>query len=451
MKKMWLARAAVIVSVFTLLPAGAAAQDVTPPALVNLDFAPKTVDVSAGAAVVTVTVTVTDALSGMAGGAGYASFVSPSQQQHAGAWFDFKNPKSGDTHNGVFQGTLTMPQHSEGGTWQLSFVAIGDSVGNNAVYDTAALAARGLPTGLLVEPEPGDVTSPALVSLDFSPRIVDANTSAAQVTVTLGATDDLSGLGIGQLILESPSQEQVAGVWFDFRTPVSGDAYDGVFQGTLTIPQYSEGGTWQVRLVAIGDRVGNMSVYYAAELGARGFPVSLGVNVSAPPVAQAGPDRDAITGELLAFDGSASSDPDGSIVSHAWNFGDGTAATGAASSHAYTAAGTFTVTLTVAADDGATSTDTAVVMVQAPAAAVRSVSALVSSYNLEPGVAGSLSAKLQQASAAIEAANAGHRGDAVNKLTAFTHAVGAQRGKSLTHAQADALVAQARRIQAVLR
>lgn len=56
-----------------------------------------------------------------------------------------------------------------------------------------------------------------------------------------------------------------------------------------------------------------------------------------------------------AFDGTASSDPDGSIESYAWDFGDGTTGTGAAPTHAYAQAGTYTVKLVVTDDRGADS------------------------------------------------------------------------------------------------
>jgi PKD repeat protein len=56
----------------------------------------------------------------------------------------------------------------------------------------------------------------------------------------------------------------------------------------------------------------------------------------------------------VSFNGSGSSDSDGSIVSYAWNFGDGGSASGAITSHTYNSAGTYTAQLTVTDDDGAT-------------------------------------------------------------------------------------------------
>ena len=54
------------------------------------------------------------------------------------------------------------------------------------------------------------------------------------------------------------------------------------------------------------------------------------------------------------IDASASSDPDGTIASYAWNFGDGGTGAGKTIAHIYTAAGSFTATLTVTDNGGAT-------------------------------------------------------------------------------------------------
>ena len=62
------------------------------------------------------------------------------------------------------------------------------------------------------------------------------------------------------------------------------------------------------------------------------------------------------TTELTADFTDQSTDSDGSVVSWAWDFGDGGTSTAQNPSHTYGAAGTYTVTLTVTDDAGATDT-----------------------------------------------------------------------------------------------
>jgi uncharacterized repeat protein (TIGR01451 family) len=84
-----------------------------------------------------------------------------------------------------------------------------------------------------------------------------------------------------------------------------------------------------------------------------------------PPIADAGPDQTALVNETVTFNGSGSYDPDGTIVSYEWYFGDGnvTTTTEAIITHAYATAGTYTVTLTVTDNEGATGTDAASVKI----------------------------------------------------------------------------------------
>lgn len=85
---------------------------------------------------------------------------------------------------------------------------------------------------------------------------------------------------------------------------------------------------------------------------------------NAPPVAEAGDDRSARVGEEISFDGSASTDADGTVETYSWNFGDGNTGDGAQVTHVYANTGSFNVTLTVTDDDGDTGVDTLVVNVQ---------------------------------------------------------------------------------------
>ncbi len=88
--------------------------------------------------------------------------------------------------------------------------------------------------------------------------------------------------------------------------------------------------------------------------------VSVAVLVQAtnrPPLARAGGPYAGLVGASIAFDASASSDPDGDALTLAWDFGDGAQASGMTASHAYSAAGRFAVGLS-ASDGALTATDT---------------------------------------------------------------------------------------------
>lgn len=69
------------------------------------------------------------------------------------------------------------------------------------------------------------------------------------------------------------------------------------------------------------------------------------------------------------FDGSGSSDPDGTVSSWAWSFGDSTTGAGTTTSHTFAAGGSYPVTLTVTDNSGTTSSTLQQVSVQAQPAA----------------------------------------------------------------------------------
>ena len=68
-------------------------------------------------------------------------------------------------------------------------------------------------------------------------------------------------------------------------------------------------------------------------------------------------------GTEVSFLSTGSTDPDGTIVSYNWTFGDGNTSTLANTTHIYATADTYTVTLTVTDDDGATNSTTVTVTV----------------------------------------------------------------------------------------
>lgn len=85
-----------------------------------------------------------------------------------------------------------------------------------------------------------------------------------------------------------------------------------------------------------------------------------------PPIANAGGPYNAIVGVPLTVSGAASSDPDGTITSYLWDFGNGITHAAATAEHTYTAAGTYSATLTVTDNSGLTATQQVTIVVTAP-------------------------------------------------------------------------------------
>jgi serine protease len=102
-----------------------------------------------------------------------------------------------------------------------------------------------------------------------------------------------------------------------------------------------------------GDQQGSGRVDAADIVRAGGDPP----DSEAPSANAAADPTDPSVGETVTFDGSASSDPDGTIESYQWDFGDGSTGSGVTVEHAYESAGEYQVTLTVTDNDGASTTD----------------------------------------------------------------------------------------------
>ncbi|HEX3478734.1 MAG TPA: DNA/RNA non-specific endonuclease [Kofleriaceae bacterium] len=73
-----------------------------------------------------------------------------------------------------------------------------------------------------------------------------------------------------------------------------------------------------------------------------------------PPIAAIDGPYTGSEGGSIAMSAAASVDPNGTVVSYAWNFGDGTTATGPSVTHTYAQDGVYTISVTVTDNDGLT-------------------------------------------------------------------------------------------------
>ncbi len=209
-------------------------------------------------------------------------------------------------------------------------------------------------------PPPNDTTPPATVT-DL--RMV----SVASGSVTLRWT--------------APGDDGMIGnaTWYDFRYTIGGPITAANFglathyelpffphaPGTTeeaTIPGLQDGTTYWFALQT-SDEVPNWSGPSNSPSAVPGAPANL------PPIAaSAFSPATPLTSQMVTFNASASYDPDGTINSYAWTFGDGASGQGRTSSHAYANTGLYTATLTVTDNGGMTGTKASSVPVAAPAA-----------------------------------------------------------------------------------
>lgn len=162
-----------------------------------------------------------------------------------------------------------------------------------------------------------------------------------------GSVPALNNTGDALLLKNSTGQLIDAVAW-------EGGASSGVPAGwgSASNPTAPTGSTiYRVDVNADGDTFADWSV-----ASGNGNPQTQ-PSANTPPIAAANGTYSGTVGTAVSFSSAGSSDSDGTIAGYLWDFGDGNTSTSANPSHTYQTDGTFTVSLTVTDNEGATGND----------------------------------------------------------------------------------------------
>ncbi|MFN0152246.1 MAG: endo-beta-N-acetylglucosaminidase [bacterium] len=137
----------------------------------------------------------------------------------------------------------------------------------------------------------------------------------------------------------------------DTRTYLGGTANNAYF--VYEMKRVGAESTTTIEVVAVGDEFGHATPATTSFFWGAGPP-------NDAPIANANGGYCALAGTLLKFESDGTRDPDGTITSYAWDFGDAATSTDAEPIHVYAAPGNYAVTLTVTDDFGAVRSDTTI-------------------------------------------------------------------------------------------
>lgn len=119
---------------------------------------------------------------------------------------------------------------------------------------------------------------------------------------------------------------------------------------------YQQDGMYTVTLTVIDDLGATDTVT---------FSVPVGVDANQRPTAVPGGPYQGNEDEIVVFDGTQSSDSDGTISEYIWDFGDDTTGSGATITHSYDQPGSYLVTLTVTDNYGDSHAESTTVSIEA--------------------------------------------------------------------------------------
>ncbi len=230
--------------------------DTAGPVLTLLTLDKTSVNTTTAAQNVVCTMNVNDSPAGVASATclvQYVDLVNPGVVQTQSC--NSTTPSAGTPQNGTYTCTITMPRYSDAGLWNTQ-ATFEDAVTNSSTYSWFQMP-PGSTMNLSVTSDP-DVIAPAFGTVTLNPTTVNVSSASQNVTCSMPLTDAKSGVSSASCFLQAPSTSSTQAQGCTATAPSSGTRNNGTFSCTITMPRYSDAGTWTT-LVLASDAVGNRS------------------------------------------------------------------------------------------------------------------------------------------------------------------------------------------------
>jgi PKD repeat protein len=198
---------------------------------------------------------------------------------------------------------------------------------------------------LIVKDDKGALSTESVASATIeveATKAAQTSSNSTNLAPTANAGGPYTGMVVGQSTTfdgskSTDSDGSIKDYLWDFGDGASGS-------GISPSHTFQAADTYTIKLTVVDDKdLSSTTVTTTAEIT---------VAVNNPPTAKPGGPYSANAGVTITFDGSASTDADGTIAEYAWVFGDGSTGTGAKPTHAYSTAENYTVKLIVKDDKG---------------------------------------------------------------------------------------------------
>ena len=204
-----------------------------------------------------------------------------------------------------------------------------------------------------------DASKKVTVTLDLAAKytmtVADYSSVRNQALIHADLAETVVQAGHATPVVDAPAGSWVVSYWADKTSTTTGFALPGSVTGRHALCATGTGHVCSsladsAGAVPTGQYGGLVATADSASNNATTWSIVL--RTVEPNQAPTASFTFACSSAACDFDGTGSSDVDGSVASYAWDFGDGGTATGATPSHDFVTSGTRDVTLTVTDDEG---------------------------------------------------------------------------------------------------